>query len=105
MNRNPPNELAIFGYKFLRWGSKFFITGLVLGFIPLAHYMIGGAGHEVGDEFKRVVTLWWGCPAEKALQIVQVGGLCMFVIGLCYVFISQSSDRIITGSERLGWRC
>lgn len=103
MNNTSTNtELAIFGYKFLRWGSKFFITGLVLGLIPLAHYIIGGVGHEVGEEFMRVVTLWWGCPAEKLLQIVQVGGLSMIVIGLCYVFISQSSDRKVTKSEYLG---
>ena len=55
-NTSTSTELAMFGYKFLRWGSKLFITGLVLGLIPLAHYIVGGVGHEVGDEFRRVVT-------------------------------------------------
>lgn len=95
-------ELEIFGYQFLRWGSKLFITGLVLGLIPLAHYMVGGVGHEVGEEFKRVVTLWWGCPAEKAVQIVQIGGLSLIVIGLSYLFFSKFSDREVFNSERLG---
>jgi steroid 5-alpha reductase family enzyme len=96
------NELAIFGYEFLRWGSKLFITGLVLGLIPLVHYMVGGVGHEVGEEFFRVITLWFGCPAEKMLQIVQVGGLSMIIIGLCFLHLSRTLDRAVTNSERLG---
>jgi len=96
------NELQAFGYKFIRWGSKLFITGLVIGLIPIAHYMVGGVGHKVGDVFLDEVTLWFGCPAEKMVQIVQVGGLSLFIIGLCYLFIARSSDRAVSSSERLG---
>ncbi len=45
------NDVSSFGYLFLRSGSKLFITGLVLGLIPIAHYMVGGVGHKVGEQF------------------------------------------------------
>lgn len=96
------NDLSTFGYRFLRAGSKLFITGLALGLIPIVHYIVGGVGHEVGDEFLEEVTLWFGCPAEKMVQIVQVGGLSLILIGLCYSLLSRSSDRAVTDKERLG---
>jgi hypothetical protein len=97
------NDLSQFGLKFLRSGSKLFITGLALGLIPIVHYMVGGVGHKVGDAFLEEVTLWFGCPAEKLVQIVQIGGLSMLAIGLCYLVLARKTDRQVTDSERLGF--
>jgi hypothetical protein len=95
-------DLDTFGLELLRWGSKLFITGLVLGLIPIAHYIVGGVGHEVGEEFFSEVTLWFGCPAEKMVQIVQVGGLSLLLMGVIYSQISKSSTRIVSNRERFG---
>jgi hypothetical protein len=96
------NELAILGLKYIRWGSKLFITGLCLELIPLAHYVVGGAGRPIGEKFLEQVVLWFGCPAEKAVQILLIGGLSLFVIGFSYSLLSRSSDRAVTKKERLG---
>jgi hypothetical protein len=48
------NEL---GWKFVRWGLGLFITGFVVGFIPILHYMVG-AQTDVGPLFLKNVTLW-----------------------------------------------
>jgi hypothetical protein len=96
------SQLATFGMEFLRWGSRLFITGLVLGLIPIAHYIVGGVGHDVGEAFLSEVTLWFACPAEKLVQIVQVGGLSLLLIGFGYTQLSRSSDREVSGKERLG---
>ena len=64
--------------------------------------MVGGVGHQVGDLFLQEVGLWFGCPAEKMVQIVQLGGLSMIAVGLSFLFLSRSSDRAVTDSERLG---
>jgi hypothetical protein len=98
------DDLSQFGLNFLRAGSKLFITGLVLGLIPIVHYMVGGVGHKVGEEFLNEVTLWFGCPAEKLVQIVQIGGLSMIAIGLSYVFLARRVNRQVTASERLGFK-
>lgn len=46
------------GIKYIRWGFGLFVFGLVIGFVPLAHYM-NGSYEEVQPEFLRNVTLWW----------------------------------------------
>ena len=48
------------GAKHIRWGLGLFIFGLVVGYIPLAHYM-HGSFEPVGEAFLKNVTLWWGC--------------------------------------------
>ena len=44
-------------WKFIRWGLGLFITGFLIGFIPIAHYMVGGLGGDVGPDFLRTITL------------------------------------------------
>lgn len=97
-----PNALATLGLQYIRWGSKLFITGLVLQLIPIAHYIVGGAGRPIGDKFLEQVILWFGCPAELAALILLIGGLSLFAIGFCYSIVARSSDRAITGRESLG---
>jgi len=101
-SNKPESDLATFGAEFLRWGSKLFVTGLALGLIPIVHYIVGGVGHDVGEQFLSEVTLWFGCPAEKLVQIVQLGGLSLIVLGLSYSRLAQSSDRSVSARERLG---
>jgi len=95
------NELAILSLRYIRWGSKLFITGLVLQLVPIAHYIVGGAGRPIGDKFFEQVILWFGCPAELAALLLLVGGLSLFAIGFCYSIISRSSERPVTGREHL----
>jgi hypothetical protein len=40
-----PTALA---WKFVHWGLGLFITGFVIGFIPIVHYMVGAQGGDVG---------------------------------------------------------
>jgi hypothetical protein len=96
------SDLSSFGYSLFRAGSKLFITGLVLGLIPIVHYMVGGVGHLVGEKFYEEVTLWFGCPAEKMVQIIQVGGLSLIAIGLCYLALARKTGLRVTESEQLG---
>ena len=65
------------------WGLELFVFGLVIGYLPLAHYM-HGSFEPVGGAFLKNVTLWWGCAWTLAVYVAQVGSLAMIVIGLCY---------------------
>jgi hypothetical protein len=96
------SDISSFGYSFFRSGSKLFITGLALGLIPIVHYMVGGVGHKVGEQFYEEVTLWFGCPAEKMIQIIQIGSLSMIAIGLCYLALARKTDLPVTELERRG---
>jgi hypothetical protein len=69
------------GAGFIRWGTAFFIFGLVIGYGPLGHY-IKGAGDDVGPTFLKNMTLWWGCPWTLAAYFEQMGGLGMVAIGI-----------------------
>lgn len=96
------NDLAFFGLSYIRWASRLFITGLSLQLIPLVHYPVGGAGRPVGEKFLEKVILWFGCPAEMATQILLVGGLSLFAVGGCYLYLSGRFDRAVTSSEQTG---
>jgi len=52
---------AALGGKYVRWGIRLFIFGLVIGYGPWLHYM-HGALEEVHPEFLHNVTLWFACP-------------------------------------------
>lgn len=41
-----------------------------------------GASADVGELFRRNVTLWWACPWTLSVAIVQGGGLGMVALGL-----------------------
>ena len=93
-----PAEL---GTKYIRWGFGLFIFGLVVGFIPLAHYM-HGSFEPVEEAFLKNVTLWWGCAFTLAVYVAQVGSLAMIVIGLCYVvFARDGAMTSVTAAERI----
>ena len=64
------------GAKYIRWGLGLFVFGLVIGFVPLAHYM-HGSFEPVGEAFLKNVTLWWGCAFTLAVYVAQVGSLAM----------------------------
>ena len=93
-----PAEL---GAKYIRWGFRLFIFGLVVGFIPLAHYM-HGSFEPVEAAFLQRVTLWWGCAFTLAVYVAQIGGLAMTVIGLCYVVLAREGAMTsVTAAERI----
>ena len=89
------------GAKHIRWGLGLFIFGLVIGFIPLLHYM-HGSFEQVGEAFLKNVTLWWGCAFTLAVYVAQVGGLGMIAIGVCYVVLARDGAiTSVTGAERM----
>jgi hypothetical protein len=89
------------GAQHIRWGFGLFDFGLVIGFIPLAHYM-HGSFEEVHQAFLKNVTLWWGCAFTLAVYVAQVGSLGMITIGLCYVVLARDGAiTSVTGAERM----
>ena len=89
------------GAKYIRWGLGLFVFGLVIGFIPLAHYM-HGSFEQVGEAFLKNVTLWWGCAFTLAVYVAQVGSLGMIAIGLCYVVLARDGAMTsVTSAERM----
>jgi hypothetical protein len=91
------------GWKFIHWGLGLFITGFVVGFIPILHYMIGAQEGDVGPVFLKNITLWWGCPAVLAEMTLKIGSLGMLAIGLCYLAAARlgASPTFISGRERI----
>jgi hypothetical protein len=74
----------------------------VIGFVPIAHYMVGGVGGDVSPAFLERMTLWWGCPAILGELTLKTGGLGMIAIGLCYlVTIRQGASPRISSHERI----
>jgi hypothetical protein len=89
-------------WNFIHWGLGLFITGFLVGFIPILHYIVGGIGANVGQEFLKVMTLWWGCPAILSELTLKTGGLGMIAIGLCYLAIArQGASPNISSHERI----
>ena len=83
------------GVKHIRWGLGLFIFGLLVGYIPLAHYM-HGSFETVGEAFLKNVTLWWGCAFTLAVYVAQVGSLAMIAIGLCYVVLARDGAMTLS---------
>src|SRR4051794_17108333 len=89
-------------WQFIRWGLALFITGFLTGFIPIGHYMIGAIAGDVGPDFLRNITLWWGCPAVLAELTLKTGGLGMIAVGFCYqAVIRQDPSVAISSHERI----
>ena len=64
--------------------------------------MVGGLGGDVGPDFLRTITLWWGCPAILAELTLKTGGLGMIAIGFCYqAIIWQGASPNISSHERI----
>ncbi|KRB53369.1 hypothetical protein ASE04_29635 [Rhizobium sp. Root708] len=92
---------AEIGIKYVRWGFGLFVFGLVIGFVPLAHYM-HGSFEPVGEAFLKNVTLWWGCAFTLAVYIAQLGSLAMIVIGLCYIVLTRDGAATsVQAGERI----
>ena len=92
---------AEIGAKFIRWGLRLFVFGLVFGFVPLLHYM-HGSFELVGEVFLKRVTLWWGCAFQLAVDVAQIGGLAMVALGLCYTVLARGGAiRSVTSAERM----
>ena len=90
------------GWKYINWGLGLFITGFVVGFIPILHYIPGAQAGDVGPVFLKNVTLWWGCPAVLCEMVLKAGSLGMVAIGLCYVAAGrQGASPNITSHERI----
>jgi hypothetical protein len=93
---------AELGWNFIHWGLGLFITGFVVGFIPILHYMHGAVAGDVGPAFLKNMTLWWGCPAILAELTLKTGALGMIAIGLCYrATIRQGASESISSHERI----
>ena len=93
---------ADLGWKFIHWGLGLFITGFVVGLIPILHYFPGAQAGDVGPLFLKNVTRWWGCPAVLAEMTLKTGSLGMLAIGLCYLAaIPQGASPSISGRERI----
>ena len=89
------------GAKYIRWGFGLFVFGLVFGFVPMGHYMIGSF-ETVQEAFLKNVTLWWGCAWTLAVYVAQLGSLAMIVIGLCYVVLARDGAMTsVTSAERI----
>jgi hypothetical protein len=90
------------GWKFILWGLGLFITGFLTGFIPILHYMVGAQAGDVGPDFLKNITLWWGCPAILAELTLKTGSLGMIAIGLCYLATTrQGTSQTISSHERI----
>jgi hypothetical protein len=90
------------GWKFIHWGLGLFVTGFVVGFIPILHYIPGAQAGDVGPVFLKNVTLWWGCPAILCEMTLKTGSLGMLAIGLCYLAaVRQGASPSISTFERI----
>jgi len=93
--------LTALGWKFIHWGLGLFITGFVVGFIPILHYMVG-AREDLGPVFVKNITLWWGCPAVLAEMTLKIGSLGMLAIGVCYLIaVRQGTSPSSSSHERI----
>lgn len=91
---------AELGWRFIHWGLGLFITGFLVGFIPILHYMHGALAGDVGPVFLKNMTLWWGCPAILAELTLKTGSLGMIAFGFCHLAIArQGASSDVSGHE------
>jgi hypothetical protein len=89
-------------WQSIRWGFGLFITGFLTGFIAIGHYMTGAIAGDVGPNFLRNITLWWGCPAVLAELTLKTGGLGVVAIGFAYqAVIRQGASLNLSSHERV----
>jgi hypothetical protein len=92
---------AELGKQFIRWGLNLTLVGFFLGLVPIAHYIHGAVAGDVGHQFMKNMTLWWGCPAVLMELTLKNGGLAMLTVGICYyIFSSVSKNAIATDKEQ-----
>ena len=93
---------AQLGWKYILSGLGLFITGFVTGFVPILHYIMGAQAGNVGPDFLKNVTLWWGCPAILAELTLKTGSLGMVGIGFAYLAIGQQATTAhLNSRERI----
>jgi hypothetical protein len=85
------------GARFAKWGLGFFVFGVFLTFGVIGHYCVG-ASADVGELFRRNVTLWWACPWTLSVAIVQGGGLGMVALGLSSLVAGRAGAQENGGS-------
>jgi hypothetical protein len=96
---------AELGKQFIRWGFNLSITGFFLGLVPIAHYIHGAVAGDVGHQFMKNMTLWWGCPAVLMELTLKNGGLAMLTVGICYYIFSRESEiTYATHKERRAFK-
>ena len=83
-----------------------FITGFLVGYVPILHYINGALAGDVGPVFLKNMTLWWGCPAGILARYgYKTGSIGMVAIGLCYSAAArQGASPAISKHERLAVR-
>ena len=79
------------GARFAKWGLGLFVFGLFLTFGIIGHYCVG-ASADVGELFRRNVTLWWACPWTLSVAVIQAGGLGMVAIGATLLTLRASLE-------------
>lgn len=72
--------------KFIKWGLRFFLLGLLFGFGVLIHYLMGSS-YNTTSEFLGNITLWFGSPLSLSVTYLQLGGLAMAVFGLAKLLV------------------
>jgi hypothetical protein len=101
MARKPTriNEVTLLGVAFLRWGLGLFIFGLVVGYIPLVHYL-HGALVEMGQGPLPNAALWLAIP-----NAIQIGGLGMAVIGAVFGLLPANKLEAESRDYTALWLC
>jgi hypothetical protein len=89
------------GKSFVRSGLNMFFAGFLLGLVPVVHYIHGAVAGDIGHQFMKNLTLWWGCPAVLMELTLKTGGLGMIAIGLCYLVLSRESGNSDLTSKEL----
>lgn len=88
------------GKAYMRQGLNVLVLGLLLGMIPVTHYMLGAIAGDVGHHFMKNITLWWGCPAILMELTCKVGGLGLMGLGLAYrAFPRDDANEGLTAGE------
>ena len=88
-----PNDIGctpfwVQGYKFVKWGLRMFILGIIFGFGVLIHYLVGSEWNTT-NLFLSNVTLWFGSPLSLSVAYIQLGGLGMAAIGGAYLMAAR----------------
>lgn len=71
--------------------------GVFLTFGVIGHYCVC-ASADVGELFRRNVTLWWACPWTLSVAVVQSGGLGIVALGLSSLVAGCADASEVGGS-------
>jgi hypothetical protein len=91
------NEVTLLGINFIRWGLGLFIFGLIIGYAPFVHFLLGNL--ENNGSLKNVM-LWLGCP-----YAVQIGALGMVALGAVYGLLPANKLEAESRDYTSLWLC